>query len=53
MDKKAYYIASSIGTFIGGYAPVLFGADGLSAWSILGGLIGGICAIIIMYKVSQ
>ena len=53
MDKKTYYIASSVGTIIGGYIPVLFGADGLSIWSILGGAVGGLGAIVLLYKMSQ
>ena len=53
MNKKVYYIASTVGTFVGGIIPTFFGADGLSIWSILGGLVGGIGAIIIMYKFSQ
>ena len=52
MDKKVYYLASTVGTFIGGYIPTLLGADGLSIWSILGGAIGGIGAIILTYKLS-
>lgn len=53
MDKKIYYIASSIGTFVGGYIPTYFGADGFSPWSILGGGIGGILAIVIVYRLSN
>lgn len=53
MDKKVYYIVSSVGTIVGGYIPVLLGADGLSPWSILGGLVGGILAIVVVYKISQ
>jgi hypothetical protein len=29
-----------IGGGIGGYGPVLLGADGLSLWSLLGGTVG-------------
>jgi hypothetical protein len=53
MDKKSYYLAGSVGTFIGGYIPVLVGASSLSGWSILGGAVGGIGAILLLYKVSQ
>jgi hypothetical protein len=37
MDKKIFYIVGSVGTLIGGFVPMVFGADGLSLWSILGG----------------
>ena len=53
MDKKVFYIAGSVGTLVGGYIPMLFGADGLSLWSILGGGIGGILAIIAVYKIGR
>jgi hypothetical protein len=53
MDKKVYYIASTVGTFVGGYIPVIFGADGFSVWSVLGGAAGGILAIVVVYKVSK
>ena len=53
MDKKVYYIASTVGTFIGGYLPTLFGADGLSPWSILGGGIGGVVVIIVVYRLQN
>jgi uncharacterized membrane protein YeaQ/YmgE (transglycosylase-associated protein family) len=53
MEKKTLYIAGSVGTAVGGYIPILFGADGLSIWSILGGGVGGILAITIVYKLSR
>lgn len=53
MDKKTVYIGSSIGGALGGAVPMLFGADGLSLWSILGALVGGLCGIFIVYKFSQ
>jgi len=39
------WIFITIGGFIGSYIPVLLGADGLSAWSILGGTIGSLAGI--------
>jgi hypothetical protein len=53
MDKKVFYLAGSVGTGIGSYLPILFGANGLSAWSILGGGVGGLLAIYALYKVSR
>jgi uncharacterized membrane protein YeaQ/YmgE (transglycosylase-associated protein family) len=53
MEKKTFYIAGTVGTAVGGYLPMLFGADGLSLWSILGGGVGGILAIVLVYKLSQ
>jgi hypothetical protein len=45
------YIIIGVTTTIGGYVPVLFGADMLGGWSILGTLIGGIVGIYVFYKV--
>lgn len=53
MDKKVFYLAGSLGSALGGYVPVLLGADGLGIWSILGGLVGGIGAIIVAYRMSR
>lgn len=41
------------GSFIGGYVPVLFGADLLSFTSIIGNGIGGILGIWIAFKLTQ
>jgi hypothetical protein len=53
VDKKLVYIASSIGTAIGAYIPMIFGASGLSMWSILSGGVGGILAIVLVYQLSR
>jgi hypothetical protein len=53
MDKKIFYIVGLVGTLIGGFVPMVFGADGLSLWSILGGGIGGVGTIWLTYRLSQ
>ena len=53
MTKIVMYIIIGITTGIGSYVPVLFGADLLGGWSVLGTLIGGIVGIYIFYKVRQ
>jgi uncharacterized membrane protein YeaQ/YmgE (transglycosylase-associated protein family) len=53
MDKKAFYIAGSVGTAVGGVLPSIFGQDGLSIWSILGGGVGGLLAIYLLYRYSK
>lgn len=53
MDKKVYYLVGSVGSVIGGSLPMIFGKDGLSVWSILGTLVGGVGAIILVYKLSK
>ena len=45
MSKIVMYIILTVTMGIGGYVPVLFGADALGGWSILGGLVGGIVGI--------
>lgn len=53
MNKGFISLLAGIGGVIGSYVPVLFGASGLSGWSILGGLIGGIAGIWLAVKISQ
>lgn len=53
MTKLVMYIIIGATTSIGSYVPVLFGADMLGGWSVLGSLIGGVIGIIIFYKVRQ
>lgn len=54
MTKLVMYIILTVTMFIGGYLPVLlWGADPLGGWSILGGLIGGIIGIWIYFKIRQ
>jgi hypothetical protein len=53
MDKKVFYLAGSLGSAIGGYVPTLLGTEGFSAWSVLGGLVGGVGAIVIVYRMSR
>ena len=49
-DKFIMWTAITVGGFVGGYIPVLFGADALGGWSILGSTIGGIFGIWVWYK---
>ena len=53
MDKKIYYLVGSLGSTFGAYIPVILGAGGLSIWSILGGLVGGVGAIVVVYRLSK
>jgi uncharacterized membrane protein YeaQ/YmgE (transglycosylase-associated protein family) len=50
MTKGMVYLGATVGGLIGGYLPVLLGADGLSLWSILGSLVGGLIGIWVVYK---
>ncbi len=52
MNKTVMYLFISIGGMIGGYIPVLFGASGIGAWSILGSTIGGLAGIWAAAKLS-
>jgi len=47
------YLILTVMMAIGGYIPVLFGADALGGWSILGGLVGGIIGVWIYMKVRS
>lgn len=48
--KTLVYIGMVVGSSIGGYIPVLFGADLLSFSSLFFSLIGGLVGIWIGYK---
>ena len=50
MTKGMVYMGATVGGLIGGYVPVLFGADGFSPWSIFGSLVGGVFGIWAVYK---
>jgi hypothetical protein len=51
--KTVYYIASFIGSLIGGYIPALWGGGLFSMSSLFFGGIGAIAGIIIAYKLSD
>ena len=51
--RTSLYIAMTIGSVVGGYIPMLWGADMFSMWSILGSGIGAIAAIFVMYKINN
>ena len=54
MDKKTVYIGASIGGAIGGFLPSIFDhQSGLSVWSILGSLVGGLLGIYVIYKLGR
>lgn len=49
----AYLMAVAIGGMIGGWLPTLFGASYFSVSSILGGAVGGLLGIWLVYKLAQ
>lgn len=51
--KTLVMIGMVVGSLIGGYVPVLFGADFLSFSSIIGNAVGGLVGIWIAYKFTQ
>ncbi|MDB5161364.1 MAG: hypothetical protein JWO96_744 [Candidatus Saccharibacteria bacterium] len=53
MSKGLIYLFITVGGIIGSYIPVLFGASGLSFWSILGGTVGGIAGIFAAIKFNN
>jgi hypothetical protein len=46
-------IFMTVGSFIGGYVPSIFGADFLSFWGLFTSAAGGIAGIWLGYKISQ
>ncbi|MEI7513471.1 MAG: hypothetical protein WCJ74_02525 [bacterium] len=53
MDKKAIYVGLIIGSVLGSYVPTWFGAGIFSVSSVLGGAVGGILGIWLVYKLSN
>jgi hypothetical protein len=43
--KTLLMIGVTVGSFLGSYVPVIFGADPFGVWSILGGAVGGFAGI--------
>lgn len=52
-QKSAVITGMIIGSIIGGYVPMLWGASFLSYWGIVTSTIGGVLGIYIGYKLSQ
>lgn len=50
MDKRLVGLGMIIGSTLGAYVPVWFGASSFSYFSILGALFGGIIGIWIAFK---
>lgn len=53
MQKLIIIIGMIVGSTIGGYVPLLFGAGIFSVSSIIFGALGGLFGIYIGYKISQ
>jgi len=53
MNKNVISLFAGVGGVAGGYVPLLFGANGLDGWSIIGAILGGIIGIWVGYKVSN
>lgn len=51
--KTAVWIGVLVGSSIGGYIPILFGASFLSLWSLLGNTVGALLGIFLAYKLTQ
>ncbi len=51
--KKIVLLGLTIGSLIGGYIPMLWGAGALSIASLIGNTLGGIVGIYIAFQVSQ
>ena len=52
-QKSAVMTGMIVGSIMGGYLPVLWGADFLSYWGIITSTVGGLLGIYIGYKLSQ
>jgi len=52
-DRFMIYLFLGIGSTVGSYVPVLFGASFLSLWSILLGAVGGGVGIWVGYRLMR
>ena len=50
--KTLIFIGMFIGSVLGGYVPVLFGAELLSFSSLLGNTIGGLLGVYLVFKLT-
>ena len=53
MEKTLYMVALSIGGFIGGYIPTLWGGDMLSFAGLFFSTLGSIAGIWLVYKIRN
>ncbi len=49
-DKKMIWLGMFVGSSVGGYVPMMFGADMLSVWSLVGSALGSVLGIVAAYK---
>jgi hypothetical protein len=52
-SKSVIMLGMTIGSFVGGYVPVLFGADSFSYSSLFGSTIGGFVGVYLGYKITH
>jgi predicted MFS family arabinose efflux permease len=52
-NKSLIYISMTVGSFIGGYIPSIWGADTFSLWGVFMTALGGFLGIYIGYKMGQ
>jgi hypothetical protein len=53
MEKMTYMLGMIIGSTIGGYVPMIFGAGLFSGLSLLGSLVGGLFGIWLIYHFTS
>jgi hypothetical protein len=50
--KKMVMFGMVVGSLVGGYAPMLFGAGALSLGSMVGSVVGGLLGIYIAFRLT-
>jgi hypothetical protein len=53
MNKTLLYLCITVFGFVGGYLPVVFGASGFSAWSVIFSTAGSIIGILVAKRLSE
>jgi hypothetical protein len=53
MGKSVIGLSATLGTVVGGYVPVLWGASGFSLVSLVFGFAGGVAGVILGVRVSD
>ncbi|MGA2666639.1 MAG: hypothetical protein ABSE91_00935 [Patescibacteria group bacterium] len=53
MQKLFIGVGMIVGSFVGGYLPLIFGVSSLSITSVLTGTVGALLGVYIGYKIGQ
>jgi hypothetical protein len=53
MEKTVKYLILSIGMSVGAFLPAIFGASNFGVWSLLSTFVGGMAAVVFIYRLDS